>query len=134
MIYYLWILHYSIVKGIYRKRHKNLSTSADGLAFMCLLFLAVFIFMLFVDKDLLWNVIRKGLPLGPLVKGILALLAPILLLVLSGRLTKQKIKTIRKVIKIKNRIKRSYSILYVGFFTALFVLAIVIAALSMTPI
>lgn len=134
MMYYLWILHYSIVKGIYRKRHKNLSTSADGLAFMCLLFLAVFIFMLFVDKDLLWNVIRKRLPLGPLVKGILALLVPILLLVLSGRLTKQKIKTIRKVIKIKNRIKRSYSILYVGFFTALFVLAIVIAALSITPI
>ncbi len=133
-MYYLWILHYSIVKGIYRKRHKNLSTSADGLAFMCLLFLAVFIFMLFVDKDLLWNVIRKRLPLGPLVKGILALLVPILLLVLSGRLTKQKIKTIRKVIKIKNRIKRSYSILYVGFFTALFVLAIVIAALSITPI
>lgn len=133
-MYYLWILHYSIVKGIYRKRHKNLSTSADGLAFMCLLFLAVFIFMLFVDKDLLWNVIRKRLPLGPLVKGIFALLVPILLLVLSGRLTKQKIKTIRKVIKIKNRIKRSYSILYVGFFTALFVLAIVIAALSITPI
>ena len=134
MMYYLWILHYSIVKGIYRKRHKNLSTSADGLAFMCLLFLAVFIFMLFVDKDLLWNVIRKRLPLGPLVKGILVLLVPILLLVLSGRLTKQKIKTIRKVIKIKNLIKRSYSILYVGFFTALFVLAIVIAALSITPI
>ena len=133
-MYYLWILHYSIVKGIYRKRHKNLSTSADGLAFMCLLFLAVFIFMLFVDKDLLWNVIRKRLPLGPLVKGILALLAPILLLMLSGRLTKQKIKTIRKVIKIKNRIKRSYSILYVGFFTVLFVSAIIIAALSMTPI
>ena len=134
MMYYLWILHYSIVKGIYRKRHKDLSKSADGLAFMCLLFLAVFIFMLFVDKDLLWNVIRKRLPLGPLVKGILALLVPILLLVLSGRLTKQKIKTIREVIKIKNRIKRSYSILYVGVFTALFVLAIVIAALSMTPI
>jgi len=134
MMYYLWILHYSIVKGIYRKRHKNLSTSADGLAFMCLLFLAVFIFMLFVDKDLLWNVIRKRLPLGPLVKGILALLVPILLLMLSGRLTKQKIKTIRKVIKIKNRIKRSYSILYVGFFTVLFVSAIIIAALSMTPI
>jgi len=133
-MYYLWILHYSIVKGIYRKRHKNLSTSADGLAFMCLLFLAVFIFMLFVDKDLLWNVIRKRLPLGPLVKGILALLVPILLLMLSGRLTKQKIKTIRKVIKIKNRIKRSYSILYVGFFTVLFVSAIIIAALSMTPI
>jgi hypothetical protein len=134
MIYYLWILHYSIVKGIYRKRHKNLSTSADGLAFMCLLFLAVFIFILFVDKDLLWNVIRKRLPLGPLVKGILTLLVPILLLVLSGRLTKQKIRTVRKVIRIKDRIKRSYSILYVGFFTALFVLAIVIAALSITPI
>jgi general stress protein CsbA len=90
--------------------------------------------MLFVDKELLWNVIRRRLPLGPLVKGILALLLPILLLVLSGRLTKQKIRTVRKVIRIKDRIKRSYSILYVSFFTALFVLGIVIAALSMTPI
>lgn len=134
MMYYFWIFHYSLIKGIYKKRHKNLSTSADGLAFMCLLFLSVFIFMLIIDKELLWNIIRKRFPLGPMAKGLLALLAPILLFYLSGRLTQQKIKTIRRVIKIKSRIKYVYSVLYVGIFIALFVLALVIAALSRTPI
>lgn len=134
MMYYLWIFHYSLVKGIYRKRHKNLSTSADGLAFMCLLFLSLFVFMLFIDKELLWDLIRKRLPFGPMAKGILLLLTPIIIFMLSGRLTKQKIKTIRKVIKVKSRIKRVYSMLYIGFFVILFVLALVIAGLSRTPI
>lgn len=132
-MYYLWILHYSLVKGIYSKRHKNLSTSADGLAFMCLLFFVLFVFVLFVDKELLWAVIQKRFPLGPMVKGMLILLTPILIFMLSGRLTKQKIKTIRKVIKVKSRIKPVYSVFYVSFFITLFVLALIIAALSRTP-
>jgi hypothetical protein len=132
MMYYLWIFHYSLVKGIYRKKHKNLSTSADGLAFMCLLFLTLFIFILLVDKEMLWDLIRKRLPLGPLITGILMLLIPILLFLLSGRLTKQKIKTIRKVIKRKSGLKHAYSVLYVSFFVALFVMAMIITALSRT--
>jgi NADH:ubiquinone oxidoreductase subunit 6 (subunit J) len=133
MIYYLWILHYSIVKGIYRKRWKGMTTSADALAFACLLLLSFFVFVLFVDKELLWDVIRRRMPLGPMVKGILALLAPIMIFLFSGKLTKQKIKTIRKVVKEKNRIKRIYSILYVSFFVMLFVLAFLIGILSRTP-
>lgn len=133
-MYYLWILHYSLVKGIYKKRWKEMTTSADALAFACLFLLLFFIFMLFVDKELLWDVIRKRMPLWPMVKGILLLLAPILIFMLSGRLTKQKIKTIRKVIQVKSRIKRVYSGLYVGFFVILFVLSFLIGILSRTPI
>ena len=132
MIYFLWIFHYSLVKGIYRKRHKNLSTSADGLAFMCLLILLLFISIVLVDKELLWNLIRKRLPMGPIVKGILLLLTPIMIFILSGRLTKQKIKTIRKVVRIKSKIGHTYSVLYVYIYILLFIWGIVIAALSRT--
>jgi hypothetical protein len=133
-MFYLWVLHYSLVKGIYKKRWKEMTTSADALAFACLFLLSFFVFMLFVDKELFWDIIRKRLPLGPMAKGILVLLTPILIFMLSGRLTKQKIKTIRKVVKLKNGIKRIYSILYVVFFVILFFGAFLIGILSRTPI
>lgn len=133
-MFYLWILHYSLVKGIYKKRWKGMTTSADALAFACLFLLSFFIFVLFVDKELLWDMIRRRIPLGPMVKGILALLAPIFIFLLSGRLTKQKIKTIRKFVKEENGIKRIYSILYIGFFVLLFVLSFLIVIFSRTPI
>ncbi len=133
-MYYLWTLHYSLVKGIYRKRWKDMTTSADALAFACLFLMSFFIFMIFIDKELLWGVIRKQMPLGPMVKGIFALLAPIMIFLLSSRLTKQKIKTIRKVVNVKQRIKRVYSVLYVCFFLILFVLSFLIGIFSRTPI
>jgi len=133
-MYHLWILHYSLIKGIYRRRHKNLSTSADGLAFMCLLFLSLFVFVLVINKELLWEIIRKRFPLGPMFMGILILLTPILIFMVSGRLTPNKVRIIRKVIERKNKIKRAYSMLYVGFFVVLFVLTMIIAALSRTPL
>jgi hypothetical protein len=110
-----------------------MTTSADALAFACIFILSLFVFILLVDKELLWDVIRKRMPLGPMVKGFLALLAPILILLLSGRFTKQKIKTIRKVVKVKNRVKRIYSVLYVSFFVILFVFTFLIGVLSRTP-
>ena len=132
-MYYLWILHYSLVKGIYKRRWKDMTTSADALAFACIFLLSLFVFILFVDKELLWDVLRKRMPLGPMVKGILALFAPILIFLLSGRYTKQKIKTIRKVVKVKNRVKRIYSVLYVSFFAILFVFTFLMGVLSRTP-
>ncbi len=132
-MYYLWILHYSLVKGIYKKRYKNLSTSVDGLAFCSLIILSLFIFILFVDKDILWNVIRKRLPLGPLVKGGLVLLVPILFFLLSRRLTPRRIRTIRRVIELKKKLKRSFSIAYVSVYIGMFILTVVLIAISRTP-
>ena len=133
-MYYLWIFHYSLIKGLYTKRWKGMTNSVDGLAFCCLLFLTLFFLILFIDKELLWEIIRKRFPLGPMVKGVLLLLTPMMVFLLSGRLTKQKIKTIRRVIKIKRKLNRVYSIIYVSIFASLFILTFVIAALSRTPI
>jgi hypothetical protein len=133
-MYYLWVLHYSLIKGIYRKRWKGFTNSVDGLAFCCLLILSLAILILIVDKELLWNFIRKRLPLGPMFKGILILFIPGLFFLLSGKLTHQKIKIIRKVIEKKGKIRRIHSILYVSFFVGMLVFSIIIAALSRTPI
>jgi len=132
-MYYLWIFHYSLVKGMYKKRWKGMTTSVDGLAFCCLFILSLFIFILFVDKELLWDVIRKRLPLGPLVRGGLIILAPVLFFLLSRRLTQHRIKTIRKVIGIKKKIKRGFSVLYVSAYIGIFILTLVVIALSRTP-
>jgi hypothetical protein len=132
-MYYLWILHYSLVKGMYKKRWKEMTTSVDGLAFCCLFILSLFIFILFVDKALLWDVIRKRLPLGPLVRGGLIVLAPVLFFLLSRRLTQHRIKTIRKVIKVKRKIKRGFSILYISAYISIFIFTLVLIALSRTP-
>ena len=110
-----------------------MTTSADALAFACIIILSIFLLILFIDKELLWNVIRKRMPLGPMIKGILFLLSPILIVLLSGRLTKQKIKTIRKVILLKSRFRRVYSVLYIGFFIILFFASIIISIITRTP-
>lgn len=132
-MYYLWILHYSLIKGVYTKRWKGMTNSVDGLAFCCLLLLSLFVFVLCVDKELLWDLIRKRLPLGPIVKGILVLLAPVLLFLLSGRLTKQKIRITRKVIQVKSKVGRVFSVIYLSVFICMFVLTLLIVALSRTP-
>lgn len=132
-MYYLWILHYSLVKGVFRTRWKGLTNSIDGLAFGCLFMLSLSIFLLFVNKELLWDVIRKRMPLGPMAKGILLILAPLMIFMLSGRLTKQKIKTARKVIRIKSKINRLFSVLYISFFIVFLIWAVIKVALSRTP-
>ncbi len=131
---YFWILHYAIVKKNYRKRHKHLSSATDNFAFACLLFLIGFIFMVFVDKDFLWDLIRKKrLPFGPIVRSLLFLLTPLLLIWMSGRLTKEKIGTIRKVIGKTKGIKRANAISYVSLFAILFISSFIILLKSRTP-
>ena len=131
-MYYLWILHYAIVKGIY-KRWKGMTEAASGLSFCCLIVFSLFVLILFIDSDLLWQIIRRRLPLGPMVKGIFILLIPIFYWLYSLKVTKQKIKRIRRVILIKRKFNRTFSLLYVSFFAVLFMLTFIISALKRTP-
>lgn len=133
-MYYLWVLHYSLIKGVYKKRHKNISTSADGLAFMCLLILSLFLSILFIDKALVWELIRKKLPLGPMVRTGLIVFAPIMFFLLSRRLNKHRIRTIRNVLSKTKGLKRIYSTLYITVYVSLFVLTLVIIAKARTPL
>jgi hypothetical protein len=127
------MLHYSLVKGIYKKRWKiGFNQSVNTLAFGCFFLLFCFLLIFFIDKQLLWDIIRKRVPLGPMTKGVLLLFVPFLFLMHSRKLNAEKIKIIRKIVIIKNRINRKYSILYVSFFILLFFLNFVIILKSRT--
>lgn len=133
-MYYLWVLHYSLVKGVYRKRWKGMANSIDGLAFFCLFIFSFFLFILFVDKALVWEVIRKRLPLGPMFRAGLIVFAPIMFFLLSRRLTQHRIRTMRNVLNLTKGLKRIYSVLYICVYVSLFILTLIIIVLARTPL
>lgn len=132
-MYYICLIHYVLVKGIYVKRHKNLSASASALSFMCLCFLIIFLFIFFIDKSVLWDLVRRRLPYGSITKGLLFVLLPFLLYFSSTKSIKDKIRKKRRVLFFKKKIVRIYSLLYVFVFVFLFFLSIIIAIKARTP-
>jgi hypothetical protein len=127
------MIHYSLVKGVYLKRwRKGFIQSVDTLSFACFFVLLSFYFILLIDKQFLWEIIRKRMPLGPMVKGILLLIVPILFILHSRKINAEKIKIIRKVIQLKKGIGRIYSILYISIFVILFLLSFFIIFKSRT--
>jgi hypothetical protein len=133
-MYYLWVLHYSLIKGLYKKRWKEMSASIDGLAFCCLFILSLFLCILFIDKAFLWELIRKRLPLGPFFKGVLVVFVPIVFFLLSRPLKQSRIRTIRKVIKLKSKINLRFSQLYIFVYISMFIFSLVLIAFSRTSI
>jgi len=129
MMYYLWMLHYSLVKRIYRKRIKGLKKGADGLAFLCLFLLFLFILVLFANKALLGKIIGSHITLAP-IGGVIIAVITILLFFLSPRLTGKMIGALRKVIAQTRNVKYIYSVFYVSFFILLFILTIIIGVLT----
>lgn len=129
-MFFLSVLHYSLVKGVYKKRWKGINNSISGLSFFCILILFLFLFFLFIDKELLWDIIRKRLPFGPLAKGITIILLPIIILLSSVKINKNRIKTIRKVILIKRRFNFFHSFIYILFYIFLFLSIFFIGIIS----
>lgn len=119
-MFFLSVLHYSLVKGVYKKRWEGINNSISGLSFFCILILFLFFFFLFIDKELLWDIIRKRLPLGPMAKGIAIILLPVIILLSSVKINRNRIKTIRKVVLFKRKFKFFHSVLYILFYITLF--------------
>lgn len=131
MVYYLWSLHYSLVKRIYRKRFKDLKLTAWSLAFGCLLWLILFVLVLVTNKVLLWKTINSNLAIAPIGALIIALIMILLLLIYRG-ITSKKISILRKVIKQTKNVKHIFSAFYVSFFILLFILTIFIGISTIT--
>lgn len=129
-MFYIWMIHYSLVKRIYKKRFKGFKRTVDGLSFFCSFILGLFILFLLIDKELFWKIIRSGIALAPIV-GLVVVLMSIPFLFLSHKLTKKKIGVLRKVIIQTQNIKHFYSVLYVSFYISLFILMLIIGIISM---
>lgn len=133
-MFFLWMMHYSLVKGVYRRRWKGMTSSADGLAFFCLFVLALFLVVLLIDKELIWALSRKRLSLAPMVMGLALLLTPLLVFLLPKRLSKKKIRYLRRIVELKKGFRRIHSVLYICFFLSILVLTFAIIIHSRTPI
>lgn len=123
-MYRLWIIHYAFVKGIYKKKRVLTNSSASALTTFCTVSLLLFIIAIVIDKDILWGIIDRNLPLGPMIKWLGLLLFFILIPFFKPKLTARKIKYIRSIIIYVQRTKRIYFILYVIFYLILFAIAL----------
>jgi len=124
-MYYLWLLHYSLAKRIYRKRIKGLKKGAWSLSFLCIVLLLLFVTTLLTNKALMGGILGSRLTLAP-IGGLIAVIILIPMLFLSRGLSKKKIGTLRKVIVQTRNVKRIHSILYVSFFMILYLSTIAI--------
>jgi hypothetical protein len=130
---YLWLFHYAIIQKLANKRFKSFPDQMALSAFtlLCLLFVALF--AIFVDKNWLFSLYENSprLPLGPIVRNFLLVLAlPFYIFLSSKLLKKNNLKKIRKSVFFKNNIKRVYSMIYVGFIFFLFILGVVFIFIS----
>lgn len=130
---YLWLFHYAIIQKLAKKRFKNFPDQMDlsAFAFLCLIFVSFF--AIFVDKHWLASLYQKGprLPVGPIFRSLLMIFVPPLYIYFSNKFSiKDKIKKIRRIVILKNKIKQTYSIIYVCFIFCMFILGIIFIFLS----
>jgi hypothetical protein len=125
---YLWLIHYSLLKGLYKKRYRGVRDNVDALTIICSGIFLIFLFVFAWDKKLLLSIFGNYCPLE-LIRVILFILFVLSILLLaftsSGGLTEKNIKTIREIIILKKKIKTIYSWIYVFFFLALFIITLI---------
>jgi len=125
-MFILLVVHYSILKRLYRKRHKNLRFSVDGLAFLCILSLAIFIWTLFIDPVTIWNHSGNRNPIKSRID-ILAIIGVLLIMsFLVDKFLKVKFQELRRVIFLTRRIKRYISFIYLSIYLSLFIISFLI--------
>lgn len=129
MMYYFWMLHYSLVKRIYRKRIKGLKKGASNLAFLCVSLLLLSLLLLLTNKALVGKIIDSNVTLAPLGGAIAAIIIIPFLFLWRG-FTSKKIGILRRVIYRTRDIKHIHAVLYVSFFVGLYILTFVTLILT----
>jgi uncharacterized membrane protein len=128
-MYYLIVLHYSLIKGLYRVRHKNLNEMYQGAGFLCFFILIFSLVFVSIDKDWIWEPNRK-LKLRALGLGIIILITMFFYILSSKIPKKNKIKAIRKVLRLKSKLSIVYSVTYVIIFVLILFGGIIFVASS----
>lgn len=131
MIYYLWMLHYAVVKRIYRKRVKLVPKIADALAFSCILLLLVFILILVVNNTFLNSILKSNITIAP-IACLFGAIVTFIFKMLTPRVTDKMIGDLRLVVNKTQNLKHIYSVLYVSFYFLLFIAIIFISIWSVT--
>ena len=126
MLFYLKMLHYSLVKRIFINRSKYLKIKANRLTFLCSFLLSLFVLVLLTSRQTLWNTIMSRVTLAPIAGLIVAIISIPFLLFSNRHLTSKKFGILRRVVKQTRNVKHIFSVLYVCSFLMLFILMIAI--------
>jgi|GEM_PF-7002949 len=109
----IWILYYLFVRKIYTRRWNGFVSSAGALAFACIFIQIQFLITLFdffTGWNLMNNIFSRGLPLGPIVQGVLFFLFLLLFMLFNKKASRtEKIAMIKK----SKQFKKSWSVLYI---------------------
>ncbi len=130
---YLWLFHYAMIQKLAKRRFKDFPNQMDlsAFAFLCIIFVSIF--AIFVDKNWLASLYHTSprLPLGPIFKYILMVVfVPFYIYISTKFLIKNKLRRIRRIITLRDKINQIYSIVYVCFIFGVFILGIVFIFLS----
>lgn len=119
MMYYLWMLHYALIKKLLGTGTKKSKKVVWNLSFFCIIILVLFVLTLLLYNGPLGNIMGSGIPLAPIGAVIAAILLTPLILMSRG-LTGVKISRLRKIIIQTKNLNRIISFLYVIFFIVLY--------------
>ena len=119
-IYLVWMLHYSLSKKILIIKGKGLKKVAWNLSFAYTLILTLFLTVLVINKDQLHSLVNSKIPLAPIGGLMVVLILIPIFFMFAGPKSNQKIKVLRKVVKMTHNINPFFSLLYGSFYFVLF--------------
>ena len=124
----IWITHYALIKGVYRKKNRMSNTSARALTTFCSTSFFLFLASLLLDSSILKSIFDKNLPLGPIVMGITLITSLVVSPFYKPKVTCRKIRYIRRVVRLVEQTNRYLLISYTLVYLILFFLSIIIIA------
>ena len=119
-------IHYLILRKLYRGRYKDYKLSLDALAFLCVLLLVFFCWILIIDPSTLLNHSRSHNPIKSRIDLIIIVFVLIIGSVLINKNVKNRSKKIRKAISITRNVTRMNSFFYLSIFILMFVTSFLI--------
>ncbi len=124
----LYIYHYAILKKLYRNRYKDLVNSLSALTHTCLLFLAVFIWSLIIDRNEFWNYSGRN-PFKSRIE-IVCLSIGFIFLVIYNSTYKANFSDAKKAVIKMNRVTRWQAYLYLSFYVLLFAISMYLVIIA----
>ena len=98
----------------------------DGLAFLCIILLAIFVWTLIIDPVNIWNHPGNRNPIKSRIDLMVILGVLLIMSFLVDKFVKDKFQKLRRVFRLTRRVTRSFSVIYLSVYLILFVASFMI--------
>jgi len=109
-----YIYHYAILKKLYKKRFKKWNVACENLAFICIIFLSIFIWSLFIDRTAFWEYKGKS-PISNRIDFVMVMLTVFVATTLGAFYT-YNFSGLRQVVKNTNKITKTHAVFYLSLY------------------